>query len=177
MSQSDKSLDGHHSRLQGNYGEAYVRVMAASVGLRVSKEEPEPEGIDLLIARVQPDQRRSRVRAEFQVKTTRTPVWHDGVIRYSLRRNDYLALTGVLGVHLDIPRYLVLVIVPADMSAWAVPGAECLSLHRQAFWVDLMGPSIIEDNQQSLTVSVPSTNLLTPDMLLALVSDRTEGVA
>ncbi|WP_112241804.1 DUF4365 domain-containing protein [Kribbella monticola] len=177
MPPSDNVTRGHNSRLQGNYGEAYVRAMAASIGLRVSKEEPEPEGVDLLVSKVATDRHRSRTRAEFQVKTTAAAGYHDGVIRYSLRRPDYLALTGTVGVELDIRRYLILVVVPTDMASWAVPGEDCLALNRQAYWADLMGPPVIDDDQQSLTVSVPCTNLLTPTTLLALVSRNYEEVA
>jgi hypothetical protein len=177
MPPSDNIARGHRSRLQGNYGEAYVRAIAASIGLRVSKEEPEPEGVDLLVSKVSADQYRSRSRAEFQVKTTTTATYQEGVIRYQMRRRDYLALTGTVGVELDIRRYLILVVVPPDMALWAVAGEDCLSLNRQAFWTDLMGPPVIGDDQQSLTVSVPCTNLLTPTTLLALVSRHYEEVA
>ncbi|MFI5710620.1 DUF4365 domain-containing protein [Kribbella sp. NPDC051620] len=177
MSLSDNSARGHHSRLQGNYGEAYMRVIAASAGLRVSKEEPEPEGIDLLITRVLPGEHRARARAEFQVKTTSSIATNGGHIRYVMRRADYLSLTGTVGVELDIPRYLALVVVPPEMDQWAVIGEDCLTLHRHAYFADLMGPSQLEDGKQSLTVSVPCTNLLTPATLLALVSDDSEEVA
>lgn len=177
MPQPDHSAAGHHSRLQGSYGEAYIRAMAASIGLRVSKEDPEPEGVDLLIARVLPDEQRSRSRAEFSIKTTRSAIYQDGVIRFPMRRNDYLALTGTVGIELDMPRYLALLIVPSLMEEWAVPGDDCLSLNRQAYWADLMGPSIIGADQHHLTVSVPCTNLLTPAKLLDLVSVRSEEVA
>jgi uncharacterized protein DUF4365 len=177
MSLSDHSLRGHHSRLQGNYGEAYVRVIAASAGLRVSKEEPEPEGVDLLITRVLPGEHRARARAEVQVKTASSVATRDGYIRYPMQRADYLSLTGTVGVELDIPRYLVLVVVPPEMDRWAVIGDDCLTLHRHAYFADLMGPSQLQDGQQSLTVSVPCTNLLTPAALLALVSDNSEEVA
>jgi len=177
MPLSDNSSRGHHSRLQGNYGEAYLRVMAASTGLRVSKEEPEPEGVDLLIARVLPGEHRARARAEFQVKTTSSASVQDGVIRYSMRRIDYLSLTGTVGIELDIPRYLALVVVPPTMDQWAVTGEDCLTLHRHAYFADLMGPSHLDDAQQSLTVSVPCTNLLTPAALLTLVCGNSEEVA
>ncbi len=39
----DSYAEGHRSRLQGHYGENYVRAVAAAAGLRVGKEDPSPK--------------------------------------------------------------------------------------------------------------------------------------
>src|SRR6266508_5112096 len=173
----DSSAEGHRSRLQGHYGENYVRSVAAAAGLRVGKEDPEPEGIDLMVAWVAPGIRRARHRIEVQVKTTRSPVARGDTIRYSLQRSDYMALTGVVGLDLDLPRYLVVVVVPADMANWATAGADCMSLNRQAYWADLMGEPALPDGQETVTVSVPRANVLTRAELTKLVRRDQERAA
>lgn len=160
---------GHASRRQGFYAECVVQAVAAAAGLRVSKEQPEPEGVDLLITMVRKTGYPKRQRIELQVKSTADPTVIDNCIRLSLPAESYRELNGVVGVDFDLPRFLVVVDVPRHFSDYCHFGESAVELSHHAYWADLMGRPRLPTGQGSTTVSVPRSNLLTSAALVELV--------
>lgn len=161
---------GHANRRQGFYGECVVQAIAASAGLRVSKEQPEPEGIDLAITHVRPSGIPKRQRIEVQVKSRSKPKLIGDDFHIPLTAKAYRELNGRLGVDFDVPRFLILVVVPGHFNEYCVPwDHDHLRFRNHAYWLDLMGQADLPEGQASTTVSVPRCNVLTPKDLVALV--------
>lgn len=74
-------------------------------------------------------------------------------------------------------RFLVMVTVPPEASDYARCDPQCMRLGHAAYWVSLADQQPILDGPeapQTVTVSVPARNLLTPQALVALVSSGEE---
>ena len=92
-------------------------------------------------------------RIDFQLKsTTRYTVFGDD-IRYDLRVEDYNRLI----LDDDLPRVLILFIMPDDADDWLAQSEDELCLRKCAYWVPLMGLSV-SSNSSTVRVSVPSAN-------------------
>lgn len=151
---------------QGWYGECFVRVLGAAAALQVSPLEPDCTGTDFVFRATQ------EVDGDFptamvQVKTWSVPRSSGDLWRYSgLTQKRYNALAG----RKRIPHYLFLVIVPPDVSRFALADPDALRLSHAAYWVSLEGkPRIAEPScQRTVQVHVPVRNLLTVESLRAL---------
>jgi hypothetical protein len=93
------------------------------------------------------------------------------VIRYPLRRKNYdgLRLTDIVA-----PRLLVLVTLPRDIEEWLLLSPGQLVLRRCGFWLSLAGQPPT-DNEATITVEVPRTNLLTVNALKDMMRRINEG--
>ncbi|MFG1644899.1 DUF4365 domain-containing protein [Amycolatopsis sp. NPDC049252] len=155
-----------------------MQAIAAAAGLRVTKEELEPEGIDLQIIQDRKGLQPRTQRIEVQVKARTGVRVVDENFRVDLRAKQFHALNGVFQVDYDVRRYLVLVTVPDHFSEYYRCGDEDhLRFHNRAYWADLMGMPDLPSSQASTTVSVPKCNLLTSEALVELVcGDHEEAV-
>jgi hypothetical protein len=92
-------------------------------------------------------------------------------LHYPLSRKNYdeMIVTDVL-----VPRVLVVVLVPDDVDHWIELSVDQLSLKRCAYWACLKGlqPS---DNDTSVTVHVPRSNLFDTDALRAMMARVNNG--
>jgi len=94
-------------------------------------------------------------------------------IRYALKRKNYddLIIMDVLA-----PRILVLVIIPQDIREWVTPSTDELICRRCGYWVSLAGYPR-SDNETSVTVFVPRSNLLTVESLQNMMQRVNAGGA
>ncbi len=94
----------------------------------------------------------------------------DGVFRYPLKRRNY----DLLRESTMVPRILVVLDLPRDESMWLTITAEELILRRCAFWASLAG---LPDtgNKESVTVSIPASNLFDVGGLKALMEQSRTG--
>lgn len=72
-----------------------------------------------------------------------------------------------------IPRILVVLFLPKDISSWMHVSHDALALRRSAYWVSLVGAPATSSS--SVTVYLPKANLLTPESLRALFEDLSVG--
>jgi hypothetical protein len=162
----------HH---QGLHGEGYVFAMASTAGLLASRPIMDVDGVDWLIGHPGPLGTARSPKIEVQVKTWSTPTGDDETWGYRLRAPHFSALAGPGFV---VRRYLIVVIVPGDVSQLAVCDAECMRLHHAAYWTSLVDREPIVDGPEApatVTVRVPRRNLLTPGSLVALVAGDEGG--
>jgi len=157
-----------HNKHQGEYGEALVRVLATAAGLMVAKPEPDYDGIDFFLrypgARGTP----YRPQIDVQVKSTRSPEGSATHWRYRLEAKHFNQLAGV---YEDVPRFLILVIVPPDLAGYTAVDEHNLRLHHAGYWVSLHDhePNWEIPVSQKVGVDIPKVNLLTVESLLGLM--------
>lgn len=152
---------------QGLHGEGFLFAMASAAGLLASKPSIDVDGIDWLIGHPGPLGTARSPKIEIQVKTWSRPQGDDQAWQYRLARGHFNALAGP---GFDLRRYLILVIVPADASAFAVCDADCMKVRHAAYWVSLADRELCPtgpDDPASVAVLVPRRNRLTPDALVA----------
>ncbi|GAA2133316.1 hypothetical protein GCM10009760_09350 [Kitasatospora kazusensis] len=155
---------------QGWFGEAFVAVLAAAAGLQHAKPYPDL-GIDLQVIRSHPDPA-LEARVELQVKAQRVddPGNLGGAVTVRLEAHQYRRLTG----RRQVPAYLVAVVVPRDRQNFAQASEQALRLNHSAYWVSLEhDPYTLGPEQKTLTVTVPTKNLLTTAVLHDLLDQVT----
>ena len=110
---------------------AYVRAVAYRAGWHLHRSEVDDHGIDgTLEARVA-----GINRVDFQLKATTRYDIQGGSIAYDLRVENYNRLIATD----DLPRVLILFLMPEDPAQWLSHTVDELCLRQCAFWASLMG--------------------------------------
>ncbi len=165
----DGDLGMARTARQEGFGDAFLLAVAVVAGCAVSRPRPDDDSIDWTLS----CKLRNRPKLDVQMKTTSTDDGTGDVIRYPLKKKNYidLILTNVL-----VPRILVLVTLPANIEEWLSSTADQLVLRRCGYWVSLAGEPE-SDNETSVTVSVPREHLLTPKAVCLMMHTINEGGA
>ena len=109
-------------------------------------------------------------QVDFQLKSTRRYEIRNEMIYYDLRVEDYNRLI----LSDDLPRVLILYLMPDDETEWLVHSSKELCLRYCAYWVSLMGmPHSI--NTSTERVAIPTANMLDPAGLQNMF-DSTRGL-
>jgi hypothetical protein len=153
---------------QERFGDAFLLAVAALAGCSAAKPQPDIDGTDWTVScRFFP----RRPKIDIQMKTW---IGDDGAgdqIHYPLKRKNYDSL---IFVDPCVRRVLVLVTVPKDPEVWMTQSPEQLILRHCGYWASLEGlpPS---DNQTTVTIYLPRTNVLTVPVLLDLMKRVNDG--
>lgn len=153
---------GWLNRQQGYFGEKLIAALAAAAGLSVSTPELDL-GFDLNL-----ESAGDIVR--LQVKSSRTPLTvADDNLRYDLDVEAY----NRLRTEYTVATYLVVVQVPDTRSEWVSCASDDIAIRRCAHYASLLGQPPTE-NANSITVSLPLVNMVTPTTLRAMVKGGLE---
>jgi hypothetical protein len=153
--------------LQGYFGESFVRVLASAAGLVATQHDVDVTGVDFTFDHPGSRGTTRYPKIEAQVKSWSRAAgaedaWHYpmNVAHFNeLADNDY-----------HIPRYLFLIVVPDDSAAYTHADIDALHLRHCGYWVSLADRSRIDPARQSkVSVHVPRRNILTADVLRALM--------
>ena len=99
-------------------------------------------------------------RVDFQLKSATDYEFRGTDIIYDLRVEDYNRLIQ----DRDIPRVLILFVMPDDEAEWLAQSPAELCLRRCAYWKSLMGENF-SSNRSTVRVSVPQANVFNQDGL------------
>ncbi|MBO2462680.1 DUF4365 domain-containing protein [Actinomadura violacea] len=156
-----------HNNHQGKFGEAFVRTVAAASGLLISQPDPDYDGVDFSFK--YPGARGTEYlpQIDVQVKSWRDPAGTGDTWDYSMKARHFNQLAGAF----DIPRFLFLVVVPADVRAYTQADDQCLRVYQACYWASFSGvqPAWEVPRDQKVDVEVPKKNLVTADSLLELM--------
>ena len=136
---------------------SYVRAVSYRAGYSLYRPEVDDHGIDGTIA----DPSASGMnRIDFQLKATTVYEVNNATIGYDLRVQNYNQLIR----EDDVPRILILLIMPDDADQWLTYSEDELCLRKCAYWLDLMGKSP-SDNSSTKRVYIPTDNAFNQDDL------------
>ncbi|WP_372489899.1 DUF4365 domain-containing protein [Arthrobacter rhizosphaerae] len=172
---AQRSARGYRNRGQGHYAEQYVRALASASGFSVGKSDPEPVGIDLQIKY----ERRKDVpwpskTIEVSVKSTSSRTYNDDGLMYEIKSGAHDVLCGSMGVDFDIRRYLVVVVVPERLHGYGAMTDQGLALSHEAYLIDLMSSQPVGQEQSSKSMTLPTAQLLTPNLLSEVLLEDSE---
>jgi hypothetical protein len=151
-----------HNNHQGWFGESFVALLAAAAGLQHSVPLPDL-GIDLCVFRKDIDPVVD-ARIELQVKTRRVENLGDvgDGVKIDLGIGQYRCLIG----RRQVPAFLVAVVVPFNPDRFTVASCDSMIVNHSAYWVSLANdPYRPRPGQKSVSVLVPSKNLLTAEVM------------
>lgn len=111
---------------QEKFSEVFLRAVATIAGYTLTKPETDDDGIDFTLS----SREGRRPRLDIQLKSTSETIAHTDALHYPLkRRNDDLLIASPLLV----PRILVLVYLPPDVTTWSNVSEKRLLLRRAAY--------------------------------------------
>lgn len=101
------------------------------------------------------------------MKTWRAPAGAGDTWGYSMKARHFNQLAGSF----DIPRYLFLVVVPADVRAYTQADDQCLRLYQACYWASFSDVQPVWEvpGDEKVKAGVPKGNLLSADSLLRLM--------
>ncbi|NJK76628.1 MAG: DUF4365 domain-containing protein [Microcoleus sp. SU_5_6] len=136
------------------FSKAYVRAVAAVAGCSVDQPEDDYDSIDLRIKARSIQGAVSYPQLDLQLKCTSRDILDANCIRYPLILKNY----NDLRINCQIPRILVVVLVPENIAEWLEQSEQQMSIKYCAYWVSLRGFSAT-GNIRSVTVELPRNNL------------------
>ncbi|WP_255949928.1 DUF4365 domain-containing protein [Streptomyces odontomachi] len=154
---------------RGDFGEQFIRMLAAAANIDATKRERDRVGVDWQLGHPGRSGTRRYPVIEAQVKCTSSPDMHTEHIAYPLKMKNFNMLAGR---DFDIPRFLFLVLAPLDPFAWSHADPDRLLLRHAAYWVCLHDQDPLEDRTSGTrTVHVPRAHLLTVGSLHDLFAE------
>lgn len=147
---------GKENTFLGSFGENWFQTVCVAAGCSAAKPSPDVVGADFLVH----DQGCELIRV--QVKTTENPTVVDGTFRYPLDVHVYDRLREG-----TTAGYLVLVVVSAPHPKWTRHFHRGSVVAAGIYWVCVAScPETL--NTDSITMSLPFVNMLTPARLQSL---------
>ena len=112
----------------------------------------------------------SGFRLDIQAKSSVNAKVEKDFVTYALEVKAY----ETLRVESQVPRILVLLVLPAHESQWVDQDEERLILRKCAYWVSLRGRGPIT-NQARITIRIPRTNLFAVEGLRSIMEMVKQG--
>ncbi|MFE2025285.1 DUF4365 domain-containing protein [Streptomyces hygroscopicus] len=154
---------------RGDYGEQFIRALAAAANLDAARRERDRVGIDWNLGYPGRSGTRRFPAIDVQVKSWSTPNDDPDTLRYPLRIKNYNWLAGR---EWQLPRFLFLVVTPVDPACWADATHDRLQLRHAAYWACLHHLEPLDrPDKSSCVVEVPRANLLTVEALHGLFTE------
>ena len=145
----------------------YAKAVAARAGYVTARPDLDRDSIDL---RIQAGGA-MRPALELQLKATVNLTTRDGgYFHFPLKRRNY----DQLRIETQTPRLLVVLDLPKETEQWVTITEDELVLRRRAYWLNLNGFAET-DNQSSVTVRIPRSNVFDVDNLRSLMEQSQQG--
>ena len=137
------------------FSNAYIRAIAATAGYNVYKPEVDDDSVDWGIGARGGSGTIRSPKVELQLKCTSREILKDEHLAFPLKLKNYNELRYD---DYQIPRILVVVIVPDDVSNWLTQTEQSLALRHCAYWSSLRGEGETT-NFESVTVHLPRSQM------------------
>lgn len=160
----------HESAIKEGLSRVYVKALAAVSGYSTSEPDFDRDSVDLMV-HGGGDRRPSlalQLKATATLKKSRR-----GTLPIRLKRKNY----DDLRAESQVPRFLVVLVLPKDRTNWMTISNESLILRRCAYWLSLQGSGYEHKaGQESVTVHIPESQRLDAGALQELMRRSKEGV-
>ena len=137
--------------IKEDLSQAYVQAVTSSSGHDLNITRKDYRGID---GTIENPSIWGVNRVDFQLKATTDYEFRGTDVIYDLRVENYNRLVE----ERDIPRVLILFIMPNDETEWLAQSPDQLCLRRCAYWKSLMGETRSTNNRQ-VRISIPRVNV------------------
>jgi hypothetical protein len=163
-------MDPQKQKEQFNY--AYMCALAAQAGLNRVDTVVDDDSIDVSFkSRGYLGQPIRSPQIEFQLKCTSQDLIDGDVIKYPLSKKNYDDLRGS---DFAAPRYLAVLLVPAEVDAWVSHNEQHIALFNNCYWLSLKHAEPTDNNTQ-VTVSIPLAQRLTSTILRTMMDRASQG--
>lgn len=156
---------------QEQYGDAYLRALAAVAGFGMHKPIPDNDSIDWVIAAQGTYQTFISPRLEVQIKCPYAFDTDEATIGYSISMKNYNDLRHP---NVMVPRLLIVVCVPEAIGDWIGYHDEGLTLRHCAYWKSLVGAPDVT-NETKIAVQLSKSQRLSATSLQSLMDRAGAG--
>jgi len=130
------------------FSNAFLHAIATVGECSVSKPSVDEDSVDWTLQK----RIHRRPRIDLQLKcTAKAETFTENGISFGLKKKNYDDLRIV---DLVVPRILVVVFVPQDVSDWLTSDPQSLILRRCAYWMSIRG-AMPTENETGVTVYLP----------------------
>jgi Domain of unknown function (DUF4365) len=166
------SVNGDSADLQSQFSMAYVQAVASTAGyfIQVSDRGLDKDGIDGTVLKRGKFGMTASPRLDLQVKSHQGRA-HTDPIRYDL---DVKSYNDLRAAGYQVPRILVLVLVPDDVSEWIKHSEEEMALRRCAYWLSLLSAPDTT-NISTIRIEIPRAQTFEAKSLKELMRSVAEG--
>lgn len=160
----------HLNQRKEQFSIAFIQAIATVAGYVLYQSKVDFDSIDFGIETLGDAQTPRRPKVELQLKCM-AHLPKGATIPFELPVKNYNDLRVA---KLFVPRILVLVIVPHEIERWLELSEELLALRNCAYWYSLHGAGETQ-NEHSVTIHVPRTQVFTPEVLRAMMQRINDG--
>lgn len=147
------------------FSQAYVQAVAAVAGYVWAKPSVDDDSVDLTLAARGGSGTVRSPKVDLQLKCHAAPLPADSHFSFPVKIKNYDDLRDEAVL---VPRILVVVLVPEDVSEWLNHTEQELALRRSGYWVSLRGRPETT-NTGSVTLQIPRIQPFTPVELQAIM--------
>jgi hypothetical protein len=153
------------NRQKEQFSIAYLRAVAARAGFSTSPREVDVDSVDYSLNADDGLNLSMRPQVEVQLKCTSEDIVRPDTLHFRLSLKNY----DELRIQTLVPRILVVVLVPFDVTEWLVQSEHELVMRRCGYWMSLRDwPTTA--NETSVTVEIPREQVFTPHALTNIMS-------
>ena len=147
------------------FSRAYVQAVAAVAGYTWSLPSVDDDSVDLTLAAKGGGGTIRSPKLDLQLKCHATATLTEPAFSFPVKLKNYDDLRDGTVM---VPRILVVVLVPDDVSDWIKHSESELALRRCGYWFSLsgLGPTT---NAKSVTLTLPRSQQFNPDNLAGIM--------
>ncbi|WP_312320695.1 DUF4365 domain-containing protein [Stenotrophomonas sp.] len=154
---------------------AYVAALAAHAGLNRGDFRVDDDSLDVAFtasSKVPVSGPFKSPQIQFQLKCTRKADIASGSLSFKLKVKNYRDLSA----RTLAPRYLVIMVVPANTDDWITYAPGTIGLQKECYWVSLAGKPPTSSTSK-VTVKIPVANRLTTLTFKRMIDAASHGTA
>lgn len=155
----------HIDQRKEQFSLAYLHAVAAVAGCAVADLSVDDDSIDRTLSQKRRAGAYTAPKLDVQLKGTHLADFDGNDLRYALKVKNY---GDLIDDNVLVPRILIVVVVPEELTGWCDPTEERMVLRRCGYWTSLRGQPATNNNT-TVTVRLPRANLFTPDALTAMM--------
>ena len=157
---------------QEQFSIAYISALAATLGFNPGTFKVDDDSIDISFkSKGYSGKVRRNPQIDIQLKCTKAKPNKDGVLPFPLPVKNYNDLRDE---YQNNPTYLVVLIVPENENNWIENRENDMLLRNKAYWFSLRNMPET-DNDSTVTIHIPTKNVLTSDSFKKLMDYASEG--
>lgn len=153
------------------FSQAYVQAVAAVAGYNWSQPSVDDDSVDLTLAAKGGGGITRSPKLDLQLKCHALATPAESCFSFALKIKNYEDLRGD---NVQVPRILVIVLVPDDVTDWLNHTEEEVALRRSGYWVSLRGDPPTT-NTATVSVTVSRSQQFSPDGLRGIMQRIESG--
>lgn len=152
---------------------AYIKAIGSQLGYNPGEFKIDNDSVDILFStKGYKGTKLRNPQLNFQLKCTQSSFSKNGILHFSLPKNNYDDLRADNNAN---PSYLIVLVVPGDDTQWIDYRTAEIALKYRSYWLSLKNypPS---NNKNKVKVKIPINNLFNDKVFKNLMDAASNGI-